>query len=159
MDKHFTATVYIVSKINGQHKVLLHKHKKLNLWLGIGGHIEKGENQVDALKREVKEETNLDLSLLNVNKKPLKTNFITELPIPITILEENIPAYKNIKAHKHLDCIYIDYVKNPKKIKIKEEYGWFSKKDLDKLDLGTEVRYLGKRAPVCSRKYPTLTSF
>ena len=45
MKKHFTATVYIVSKIDEEYKVLLHYHKKLLIWIAIGGHIEKDENQ------------------------------------------------------------------------------------------------------------------
>ena len=146
MEKHFTATVYIVAKIKGQKKVLLHKHKKLNIWLPIGGHIEKGETQIDAVIREVKEETNLDLILISTNKKPVKTNFVTELPLPIAILEENIPDYKNTKAHKHIDLIYVGRAKNISKLKMKEEYGWFSLEDLNKLDLGKEVKYLSKKA-------------
>lgn len=146
MEKHFTASVYIVAKINGVKKVLLHKHKKLNIWIPVGGHIEYGETQIDALIREVKEETNLDLILLTPKRKLLKTSFITELPAPITILEENIPQYRNVKAHKHLDCIYVGKTKNPKKIKMKEKFGWFTLKGLNKLNIGKEVRYLSKKA-------------
>lgn len=44
--------------------LMLYRNKKsndlnANKWIGIGGHIEKGETQDDALLREVKEETNL----------------------------------------------------------------------------------------------------
>lgn len=35
-------------------KVLLIHHKKLNLWLPPGGHIEKNETPDDAVKREFK---------------------------------------------------------------------------------------------------------
>jgi len=64
MKKHFTATAYIAARIDGEYKVLLHKHKKHGFWLGIGGHIEKDENPVEAVLREVKEETNLGISLI-----------------------------------------------------------------------------------------------
>ena len=145
MEKHFTVTVYIVTKIAGVKKVLLHKHKKLNRWLPIGGHIEYGETPIDAVKREAKEEANLDLFLINKSKL-IKTNFVTEITLPISILEENIPAYKSVKAHKHLDLIYVGGVKKIGKIKMKEEYGWFSLKDLNKLKVGKEVRGLAKKA-------------
>ncbi len=48
----FTASVYIVFK----NKVLLHKHKKLGIWLQPGGHIELDEDPNEAALREAKEE-------------------------------------------------------------------------------------------------------
>ena len=46
--------------------LFLYRNKKENdlnegKWIGVGGHIEKGETKEDALKREIKEETNLDI--------------------------------------------------------------------------------------------------
>ena len=46
--------------------LFLYRNKKENdlnegKWIGVGGHIEKGETKEDTLKREIKEETNLDI--------------------------------------------------------------------------------------------------
>ena len=46
--------------------LLLYRNKKKNdinknKWIGVGGHLEKGETSEDALKREIKEETGLDV--------------------------------------------------------------------------------------------------
>ncbi|HNX16535.1 MAG TPA: 8-oxo-dGTP diphosphatase [Bacilli bacterium] len=54
------------------HFLLLLRNKRKNdinhgKWIGVGGHIEKGETPEEAIKREVKEETNLDL--LNYQKR------------------------------------------------------------------------------------------
>lgn len=143
MEKHFTATVYIISKIKDQYKVLLHKHKKHKIWLGIGGHIEKDENPIETLLREVKEETNLKINLLQ--RRLLKTKGVEELVCPITILQEKLPPYRNEAAHFHIDLIYFAICKKPAKIKMKEAYGWFSEKDLEKLSLEKEVRYFSKK--------------
>jgi len=56
----------------GDHFLLLLRNKRKNdinhgKWIGVGGHIEKGETPEEAIKREVKEETNLDL--LNYQKR------------------------------------------------------------------------------------------
>lgn len=46
--------------------LMLYRNKKLNdmnegKWIGVGGHIEEGETKDHAMKREIKEETNLDV--------------------------------------------------------------------------------------------------
>ena len=45
-------------------KVLLVHHKKLDLWLPVGGHIEPNETPDEALHREVKEEVGLRVELI-----------------------------------------------------------------------------------------------
>ena len=61
MDK--TVLIYLKQ---GHNVLLLHRNKKKNdlnhdKWIGIGGHIEKGESKEQAIKREVQEETGLKL--------------------------------------------------------------------------------------------------
>lgn len=145
MKKHFTTTAYIASKIDGEYKVLLHKHKKLNIWIAIGGHIEENENPIQALLREVKEETNLEINLIKNEGELLKTNQVEELSAPVTILEEKIPLYKDEPAHFHIDLIYFATCKNPKNIKIQEKYGWFSSSDLKRKQFDKEVSYLSRK--------------
>lgn len=130
MIKHFAATAYIVSKIDGQFKVLLHKHKKLNIWIGVGGHVEKGENPEQTVIRETKEETNLEIILVS----------------QFCIQEEKIPKYKDQAAHCHIDFIYFAFAKNPENIKMKEKYGWFSLKDLEKKDFPQEAKHAAQNA-------------
>ncbi len=141
MKKHFTATAYIVSKVEGELKVLLHKHKKLNIWIAIGGHVE-GENPYQTVLREVKEETNLDIKVISEDKKLLKIKDVEQIFAPTVIIEETIPAYRDEPPHIHIDCIYITFCKKPKKLKIDAEFAWVSKKDVKKMKLGKEVIYL-----------------
>jgi len=53
---HVTASAIVRSEAG----VLLHRHKRLGLWLQPGGHIDPGEAPPQAAVREVAEETGLD---------------------------------------------------------------------------------------------------
>lgn len=138
MKKHFTATAYIVSKIAGEYKVLLHKHKKLRIWIAIGGHIERDENPIEALFREVKEETNLKIELIN-RKKLLKTKTINQLIPPDALVEEDVPEYQGEPSHIHMDMVYFTFCKNPEKLKMDGKFAWFSKIELESAKLNIEV--------------------
>ena len=95
--RHFTATTIIV--YDG--KALLHLHKKLKLWLPVGGHIDRDELPEEAAVREVKEESGLDVTLFQsdmlIDFKEAK-----QLNRPQHILLENINPY-----HQHIDFIYL----------------------------------------------------
>lgn len=145
MLKHFTATAYIVSKINNEYRVLLHKHKKLNIWIGIGGHVEKDENPLECVLREVREETNLEIRLLD-GKKLLETEDVRELIHPATMIEEDIPLFKNDPPHHHIDLVYFAFCKNPQNLKMSKDYGWFSADGLIRDKLEKEVEVFGKKA-------------
>lgn len=146
MKKHFAATAYIVSKIDSQVKVLLHKHKKLGIWIAIGGHIEENENPVEAVIREVEEETTLEIKLITLKRKLLKTDQVLEQILPEAIIEEKIPIYQDKPEHVHIDLVYFAFCKNPQNIKMREKYKWFSKEDLKKNKIGKEVITLGNMA-------------
>lgn len=53
---HVTASAIVVSDAG----VVLHRHKRLGLWLQPGGHVDPGEKPAQAAVREVREETGLD---------------------------------------------------------------------------------------------------
>jgi 8-oxo-dGTP pyrophosphatase MutT (NUDIX family) len=53
---HVTGSAVVVSPFG----VLLHRHKKLGIWLQPGGHLEPSETPWDAARREAMEETGLE---------------------------------------------------------------------------------------------------
>ena len=52
----------LAAVVVGPRGVLLHRHRRLGLWLQPGGHIEPGETPAEAAAREVKEESGIHVS-------------------------------------------------------------------------------------------------
>ncbi len=103
MERHFCATVYIIE----ENKVLLIFHRKLQKWLPPGGHLDPNETPPDGAKREVREETGLEVDFFSHENISIQDVNATSFERPFMCLLENIPAYGNQPAHQHMDFIYI----------------------------------------------------
>lgn len=122
--REFVATVYVVK----DDKVLLIHHKKLKMWIPVGGHIHENELPCDAAQREVLEETGLKIRLIGSEQE--KLGRVKVLVHPFTIQLEDIK-----RNHQHIDLIYYAEVTGRKeKINRDESLGlkWFSENDLNK---------------------------
>lgn len=153
MEKHLTATAYLVAKINGEIRFLLHKHRKLDAWIGVGGHVESNENPHETVLREAKEETGLVPVLLPFLDQPIMTSYLRQLPIPHFIFEFKISAYRNEPSHFHIDLVYIGTIKNHRKVRMHEEFRWFSATELKTLELQKEIVYITRKAFKIGKKY------
>lgn len=99
MVRHFTVTGFV----SYRDRTLLHWHRKLGMWLPPGGHIEPDEDPVEAVVREVCEESGLEVDVIDVGPR-LDFDYPAQLPAPVTILLEDIPEPGN--PHQHIDLIY-----------------------------------------------------
>lgn len=97
--RHFTASGIVLH----QGRVLLIEHARLRWWMPPGGHVEPNEDPVQAVLREVAEETGLACEI--VTGAGFAHPAIEVLPPPLTILVENVP--ENGTVVQHIDCIYV----------------------------------------------------
>lgn len=141
MKKDFVASVFLLTEIEGKYKLLLLFHKKMNRWLIPGGHIEMGENPVEAARREVQEETNLENIIFFSLKENLYKNYSDAKYIlsPEYVFEEKISVNNNEPEHIHVDFIYFAKTSSYLNIKNNEEESlgikWVTKSELNDLNL------------------------
>ncbi len=93
LEGHFTASAWVLSPC--KQKVLLLHHKKLDLWLQPGGHIEADDSSLfEAAHREAIEESGL-------TKIEALSNQIYDVDV------HKIPKKGEVPAHWHLDVRYV----------------------------------------------------
>lgn len=139
--KHFVATGYVVR----DHKTLLLFHKKLQLWLPPGGHIDEGELPEEALRREVREETGLEIEILSPRRTPDPADGkVRYLHVPHHVQLEDIPNHA-----QHIDLIYYCRALEGEAKVAPEEHAalrWHTAEELSGGHIVDEVRCSGREA-------------
>ncbi|MEX2430587.1 MAG: NUDIX domain-containing protein [Dehalococcoidia bacterium] len=101
MKRHFTVSTFVAA----HGFTLLHWHRKNRMWLPPGGHIEADEDPHQAALREAEEEAGFPVVIMPTSP-PLAYASPPQLPAPVTIMVEHIPAARGEAAHQHIDLIY-----------------------------------------------------
>lgn len=130
MEKHFTVTVYIFH----EGKVALHYHGKFNKWMAPGGHLELDETPPEAARREVLEETGMQIEFISQENLDVVAPQTRVFERPYLCLLHDIPAYRDKPAHQHMDLVYVARLVGEESVSGSEEWRWF--------DLA-EIRQLG----------------
>ncbi|MFC2143621.1 NUDIX hydrolase [Candidatus Aenigmatarchaeota archaeon] len=136
-ERQFVVSVYIVH----ENKVLLIKHKKLDMWLPVGGHVDQGETSDEAVLREAKEETGFDIEIIG-KKEPGETKKVKMLHTPNHIQLEDI-----YPGHQHIDLVYFGKVISGNLKQNEDEHEdirFFSLEELEEHD--ENVKYFAKKA-------------
>lgn len=92
----FVVVAYIVH----DGKVLLVDHKKHNMWLPVGGHVELNENPEEALMQEIQEECGLEVEIIGERPAvvgPQTQSLITPLYMDIHNITD---------THRHVSLVY-----------------------------------------------------
>lgn len=108
-----TVSMYIIRTDFEQPKLMLHMHKKVNVWLQFGGHVELNENPWQAVEHELLEETGYEFSQLKLLQPQdrlleLNTGHAILHPQPAYVNTHPIatPDLKGAK-HYHIDLGYV----------------------------------------------------
>ena len=151
-DLDFCAEVFIVYK----DKLLLRKHDKYGIWLGVGGHVEHGEDPAAAAKRETREEVGLDVELFDPRAPShLASESARILPAPAYM-----HAHPVSEVHRHVVFVYFGRAKTDQlklsTTEVSEECRWVGMSDLDGMDLKPIIRFYAQQAlkALTSRQEP-----
>ncbi|MCL4543913.1 MAG: NUDIX domain-containing protein [Chloroflexi bacterium] len=136
VERHFTVATFVV---RGD-RVLLLRHRKLELWLPPGGHIETNELPDVAAVREVLEETGVRCRLL-----PGLDQVSVDPHGPLLLARpEGIQVEQIAEGHGHIDLIYVAVPESSEELVLNEEEGtavdWFPVTQLAELGATEEVQ-------------------
>lgn len=84
-DHHVTASAFVISSRG----VVLHRHRRLGIWVQPGGHVDRGEGPEDGARRETFEETGL----------------VTRHLDPVELF--HVDVHRGPRGHTHYDVRYV----------------------------------------------------
>ena len=137
----YTITAFIV---NGSKQVLLVNHPRYKKWIPVGGHIELDEDPEQALFREVKEETGLDIEVLSNRPQ------ITSPETKFLITPNYVDVHEANPPHKHISFTYFVKTKRDDFVLSDEhdDMRWFTLEELkdEKYALTSAVQFYASEA-------------
>jgi ADP-ribose pyrophosphatase YjhB (NUDIX family) len=114
-------------------KLLFVFHKKKKCFMHVGGHMEEGETFSECLLREIKEETNLDVEILDMG--------VSSVELGGELKREPVPFFIHNTKKDGKEKISLDYIAVARDIsnfKLQEselsDYKWVSEEELPKVE-------------------------
>ncbi len=124
-----TASCFV---IDSRGRILLIKHAKLGMWLPPGGHVDESETACYTAIRETREETGLDVKL--IQKPPLVWNNTRMRSAAAPFATTLHRADYGDNVHYHYNLCFMARVNGTKRVRPErnevDDYGWFTTKEI-----------------------------
>lgn len=139
----FVVVAYIV---HGS-KVLLINHKAAGMWLPVGGHVELDEDPEEALVREIREESGLDVELIG-GLRPAAEDVGTKPLLAPLYMDIHATSHK---SHRHIGLVYFARSETDRVTLAAGEHNdirWFTRDELSDSTFGVRpyVRFYAEAA-------------
>jgi len=135
---HITGSSWIVS--HDHSKVLLTHHRKLDLWLQLGGHADGEPDVLRTSLREAREESGMS---------NFRVELIRGLAIPLDLDVHTIPAYGDAPAHEHHDVRYLLVAEPDQPLVMSSEskdLRWFENDEVESVGVDESVLRMHRKA-------------
>ncbi len=139
--REFTVAVFVVH----EERVLLHRHRRLGMWLPPGGHIDPGELPDEAAIRETLEETGVAIELVEA-PLALDITLAIDEPSPLRLIQPLGIQLEDIgPGHQHIDLVYVARPVPGQPIQLLAETGgadlaWYAPDEWEAMGVNAEVR-------------------
>jgi len=120
---HFTASAWLVSRDRG--RVLLTHHRKLGLWLQLGGHADGDRDLARAALREAEEESGLSGLSIEARIFDLDRHWI--------------PGHKDVPAHWHYDVRFVVHAGDDERYVVSDESHALAWRDITTLSTDADA--------------------
>lgn len=107
---HFTGSALVVTQ--DMLEVLLTHHRKLDMWIQLGGHADGDQDLAEVALREAREEAGLDA----IDLLPYEAHLGAETLLPFDLDVHTIPARDGVPEHLHYDVRFLAYTSKPRAI-------------------------------------------
>jgi 8-oxo-dGTP pyrophosphatase MutT (NUDIX family) len=143
--KHSTASVFLLSCVEGAWQLGLVWHPRFSRWMLPGGHVEEHENPAQTASREVAEETGMEAAILSAPAAVVASAEAPgAVPMPLWIVEERVPPEpRQPREHVHVDHLYAAFVARPDAgVPGEHRFSWHGPGQLAQLEMFDDSRAL-----------------
>jgi 8-oxo-dGTP diphosphatase len=102
-----TTTAFIIRRDTTNNYGLLHVHKKLDVLLPVGGHIELYETPWAGILHEIEEESGYEMHQLRVMQPPVRVRSMDGVKTHPNPLFLQTHAFKGMDNHSHIDIGFL----------------------------------------------------